>query len=81
MSQGVIWVLESNKVPKDWLDKAPREQKRRKEVFEVFPVKKQAKIEDNSLVLTESDGSKTTIKLKGCSIEAVSATNLSSRKW
>ncbi|PON96811.1 hypothetical protein TorRG33x02_075150 [Trema orientale] len=79
--QGVVWVLESSKVPKDWLDKAPREQKRKKEFFEVSPVKKQAKIKDNSLILTDSDGSKAIVKLKGCSVEAVSASDLSSRKW
>lgn len=81
MSQGVVWVLESNKVPKDWIDKAPREQKRRKEILEVYPLRKQAKIKDKFLVLTESDGSQSIIKLKGCSIEAVSASDLSSRKW
>ncbi|GMN46119.1 hypothetical protein TIFTF001_015299 [Ficus carica] len=79
--QGVVWVLESKKVPKDWLDKAPREQKRKKELFEVSPVRKHARIKDQCLILTESDGSKTTVPLKGCSIEAVSASMLSSRKW
>ncbi|XP_024026925.1 uncharacterized protein LOC21387793 isoform X2 [Morus notabilis] len=79
--QGVVWVLESNKVPKDWLDKAPKEQKRKKEFFEVSPVRKHARIKDQSLILTDSNGSKTTMKLKGCSIEAVSASMLSSRKW
>ncbi|XP_030493377.2 uncharacterized protein LOC115709417 [Cannabis sativa] len=76
--QGVVWVLESNKVAKDLI-----EQKRKKEFIEVYPVKKQAKIKDNSLVLTDSDGSSKTriVNLKGCSIEAVSASNLSSRKW
>lgn len=81
MSQGVVWVLESKKVPKDWLDKVPREQKRKKEFFEVSPVRKHGRIKDQCLILTESDGSKTTVPLKGCSIEAVSATMLSSRKW
>ncbi|XP_062118071.1 uncharacterized protein LOC133831696 [Humulus lupulus] len=76
--QGVVWVLESNKVAKDLI-----EQKRKKEFIEVCPVKKQAKIKDTSLVLTDSDGSSKsrTVNLKGCTIEAVSASNLPSRKW
>ncbi|KAF7820278.1 Testis-expressed sequence 2 protein [Senna tora] len=52
--QGVVWVLESDKIPEISLDKPLKETKRRKpEIFE----------------------------LKGCVVEAVSATNLSSRKW
>lgn len=81
MSQGVVWVLESEKVPKNWLEKASREQKKKKEFFEVSPIKKHAKIKDQSLILTELDGSRTIINLKGCIVEAVSATSLSSRKW
>ncbi|CAK9164358.1 unnamed protein product [Ilex paraguariensis] len=80
--QGVVWVLESERVPKTWLvAKGPREQKRKKDVLEVAPVRKYAKIEDQLLVLTESDNSHTKILLKGCIIAAVSATSLSSRKW
>ncbi|KAI4351951.1 hypothetical protein L6164_006249 [Bauhinia variegata] len=71
--QGVIWVLESDKIPK--------EQKRKKELLEVSPVKKYGKIKAQSLILREPNGCDTTIQLKGCIIEAVSATNLSSRKW
>ncbi|XVF75006.1 hypothetical protein PTKIN_Ptkin13bG0154600 [Pterospermum kingtungense] len=48
---------------------------------EVSPVRKHARIEENNLILKQSDGSRTTIPLKGCVIEAVSATNLPSRKW
>ncbi|XP_048329457.1 uncharacterized protein LOC107419625 isoform X1 [Ziziphus jujuba] len=81
IKQGVIWILESEKVPKNWQEKALREQKKKKEFFEVSPVRKRAKIKDKSLILTETDGSRTIINLKGCSIEAVSATSLSSRKW
>ncbi|XWS11500.1 hypothetical protein CRYUN_Cryun37aG0003700 [Craigia yunnanensis] len=73
--QGIVWVLESEKVP-------PREQKRKKDMpLEVSPARKHAKIQDNNLILTHSDASRTTIPLKGCVIEAVSATNLPSRKW
>lgn len=81
--QGVVWVLEPEKIPKNWVDKAPRESKKKKEYVEVFPVKKYAKLKDKKLILAESDGSnsKTTILLKGCLIEAVSATHLPSRKW
>ncbi|KAM7479542.1 hypothetical protein LguiA_027755 [Lonicera macranthoides] len=80
--QGLVWVLEIEKVPKTWLtDKRPREQKRNKGIVEVTPVRKYAKLKDQSLILTESDGSHTKILLKDCTIEAVSATSLSSRKW
>lgn len=82
VSQGAVWVLEPEKVPKSWsMDKVPRDQKRRKDIFEVTPVRKNAKVKDHSLILTESDGSHREIQLKGCSIAAVSATSLSSRKW
>uniref|UniRef100_A0A5B7CBA1 SMP-LTD domain-containing protein n=1 Tax=Davidia involucrata TaxID=16924 RepID=A0A5B7CBA1_DAVIN len=80
--KGVVWVLESDKVPKTWLvDKVPKEQKRKKELLDVSPVRKYAKIKDQSLILTDSAGSYTEIQLKGCLIAAVSATSLSSRKW
>ncbi|KAK8551057.1 hypothetical protein V6N13_119549 [Hibiscus sabdariffa] len=74
--QGTVWVLESEKTP------APREQKRKKDSpLEVYPTRKHAKILENNLVFIHSDASSTTIPLKGCIIEAVSATNLPSRKW
>ncbi|XP_028119093.1 uncharacterized protein LOC114316597 isoform X2 [Camellia sinensis] len=80
--QGVVWVLEPEKVPKSGLvDKAPREKKRKKEIFEVSPVQKYAKVKGQSLILTNSDGSHTEIQLKGCTIAAVSATTLFSKKW
>ncbi|KAJ6735402.1 hypothetical protein OIU79_002459 [Salix purpurea] len=44
-------------------------------------LKKSAKIKDRSLVLIDSGGSQIVIPLKGCAIEAVSATSLPSRKW
>ncbi|PRQ15749.1 putative PH domain-containing protein [Rosa chinensis] len=72
--QGVVWVLEPEKVPKS-------EQKRKKEFYEVSPIKKHAKIKNQLLILTESDGSQTAIQLKSCTIEAVSSTSLASRKW
>ncbi|OMO83218.1 hypothetical protein CCACVL1_11506 [Corchorus capsularis] len=73
--QGVVWVLESEKIP-------PREQPKRKKelMLEVSPAPIHARIKDKTLILTHSDAC-TTIPLKGCLIEAVSATNLPSRKW
>ncbi|OVA10764.1 protein of unknown function DUF2404 [Macleaya cordata] len=80
--QGVIWILEPEKVPKLWSrDKLPKEQKSKKEILEVSPVKKNAKIKDHSLILTDSDGSQATIDLVDCIIVSVSASNLPSRKW
>ncbi|KAB2028702.1 hypothetical protein ES319_D05G114100v1 [Gossypium barbadense] len=74
--QGTVWVLESEKIP------VPREQKRKKDVpLEVSPARKHAKIQEKCLVFTHSDASRTSVPLKGCVIEAVSATNLPSRKW
>ncbi|KAM7475242.1 hypothetical protein LguiB_022485 [Lonicera macranthoides] len=80
--QGIVWVLEAEKVPKILVtDKRPKDKKRKKEIVEVTPVRKFAKIKDQSLILRESDGSHIGIWLKGCMIVAVSATRLSSRKW
>lgn len=63
------------------LDKGLKEQKRKEDFLEVSPVKKHAKLKDRKLILLESDGSQVAIDLKGCIVEAVSATNLSSGKW
>ncbi|KAK7391826.1 hypothetical protein VNO78_20249 [Psophocarpus tetragonolobus] len=73
--QGVVWVLESGKISK------PREQKRKTELLEVSPVKMYGEIKGKSLILREADGLHSTIELKGCSVQAVSASILSSRKW
>ncbi|PWA82421.1 hypothetical protein CTI12_AA076700 [Artemisia annua] len=81
---GWVWILEKEKIPKTSSsspDKAPRQQKRKIEIVEVSPVRKHANINDKSLIVTELDGSLTKISLKGCIVEAVSATNLPSRKW
>lgn len=45
------------------------------------PVKKHASIKDKSLIITEADGAHTQVCLSGCVVEAVSAANVSSRKW
>ncbi|KAG5109066.1 hypothetical protein JHK84_045973 [Glycine max] len=79
--EGVVWVLEPDKVSKFWVEKQSKEQKRKKEVLEVTPVRKYGKINGQSLVLTDTDGFHTTIQLKGCLVEAVSATSLPSKKW
>ncbi|KAM3374536.1 putative protein isoform X1 [Capsicum galapagoense] len=80
--QGTVWVLESERIPKALpVDKSLTQQKGKKEILEVTPTQKFAQIKDHHLVLTESDGSHVEIPLKGCTIAAVSASSLSSRKW
>ncbi|WJX66817.1 hypothetical protein P8452_51330 [Trifolium repens] len=79
--EGVVWVLEPEKVSKYFVDRSSREVKKKKELFEVSPVKKYGQIKGQSLDLTEPDGLHTTIQLKGCIVEAVSATTLPTKKW
>lgn len=79
--QGVVWVVEPEKVSKYWVERSSKEVKRKKELFEVSPVRKYGKLNGQSLVLTEPDGLNTTIQLKGCLVEAVSATSLPTKKW
>lgn len=74
--QGVIWILEPEKVPK-----IPPSGERRREFVEVCPVPRPATIKGKYLSLTEIDGSRTPILLKGCKVVAVSATGMSSKKW
>ncbi|XP_074280640.1 uncharacterized protein LOC141605664 [Silene latifolia] len=76
--QGVVWVLEPEKVHKT---PALPEQTKKKDVLEVSPIRKHAKIKDRTLFLTEPDGSHTKVLLKGCQIVAVSASSLPTRKW
>ncbi|CAL1402337.1 unnamed protein product [Linum trigynum] len=77
--KGVVWVLEPDKVPKTWL--LEKEQKKKKDFYEVVPIRKHAKIRDRFLILVDSDGTHTAVPLVGCLVEAVSATSLCSRKW
>ncbi|CAK8532370.1 unnamed protein product [Lathyrus sativus] len=79
--EGVVWVLEPEKVSKYFMERASKEVKKKKELFEASPVRKYGKIKHQSLVLTEPDGLDTTIQLKGCIVEAVSATSLPTKKW
>ncbi|KAF8769053.1 hypothetical protein HU200_006976 [Digitaria exilis] len=53
----------------------------KKAIVEVFPVKVLAKLEGHSLTLSAPDGSHNTIHLLDCTVVAVSASNLPSRKW
>lgn len=71
----MVWVLESGKISK--------EPKRKDELLEVSPIKMYGKIKDQSLILRESDNLQlhSTIELKGCTVQAVSASILSSKKW
>ncbi|KAL1541905.1 testis-expressed protein 2-like [Salvia divinorum] len=80
--QGTLWILEPDKIPKSRLeDKVPKEQRRKKEILEVTPIRKNARIRDHYLILMETDLSRVEISLKRCTIVAVSATDLPSRKW
>ncbi|KAM7265082.1 hypothetical protein ACFE04_002765 [Oxalis oulophora] len=89
--QGALWVLEANKVSKSKVldsnnnnsNSVGKEQKgsSKHELVEVLPVRKLAKLRDGCLTLTGIDASRTTIALKGCTVQAVSATALPSRKW
>ncbi|XP_004495486.1 uncharacterized protein [Cicer arietinum] len=71
--QGVVWVLESGQISK--------EPKRKEELLEVSPIKMYGQIKGQSLILRESDGLHKTVELKGCTVQAVSASILSSKKW
>ena len=54
----------------------------KKLIVEVFPVKMSAKLEGHSLTLSgPDDASQLTIDLLSCTVVAVSASNLPSRKW
>ncbi|KAJ0255690.1 Uncharacterized protein HA466_0087610 [Hirschfeldia incana] len=78
--QGVIWVLELDESLKEKL--SPKEQQKKKNnLLEVHPVRKFARIKDHKLILSDADSSKTIIALKGCSVEAVSGSELPTRKW
>ncbi|XP_057545348.1 uncharacterized protein LOC130824383 isoform X1 [Amaranthus tricolor] len=76
--QGVIWVLDPQKQPKI---PGLAGQNKKREIVEVSPVRKLAKVKDRTLILTEADGSLSKILLKGCKVVAVSATSLPGRKW
>jgi hypothetical protein len=60
---------------------AKKDTKDKKNIVEVFPMRILAKIKGHSLVLSAPDGSQTNIELLDCTVVAVSASNLPSRKW
>ncbi|KAL9254472.1 hypothetical protein AKJ16_DCAP03449 [Drosera capensis] len=76
--QGAVWILEPENIPKV----SPiGERNKKKDILEVSPVRKFAKIKDQSLILTGPGGSRAVVLLKGCKVVAVSATSLPSKKW
>ncbi|KAJ4773739.1 Testis-expressed sequence 2 protein [Rhynchospora pubera] len=84
---GFIWVLEPDKIPKVDGDMArtssggAKDPSSKKKFVEVTPVKKYAKIKDQSLIISDYNGTKTVIELLGCTVVAVSSSDLYSRKW
>ncbi|GJM87497.1 hypothetical protein PR202_ga03457 [Eleusine coracana subsp. coracana] len=83
--QGYLWILEPEKIPKATNERSsvggPKDTKDKKNIVEVFPAKKMAKIKGHSLNLSSPDGSQTTIRLLNCTVLAVSASSMPSRKW
>ncbi|KAI4983354.1 hypothetical protein ZWY2020_023846 [Hordeum vulgare] len=83
--KGCLWILEPEKLPKVSNERlssgGPKETKEKKSIVEVFPAKKSAQIKGHSLCLSGPDGPDTTIKLLNCTVVAVSASSMSSRKW
>ncbi|WVZ73066.1 hypothetical protein U9M48_021418 [Paspalum notatum var. saurae] len=83
--QGSLWILEPEKIPKVGNERlsvgGPKETKDKKNIVEVFPAKKIAKIKGHLLCLSGPDGSQTTIDLLNCNVLAVSASSMPSRKW
>ncbi|CAN6245533.1 unnamed protein product [Urochloa humidicola] len=83
--QGSLWILEPEKIPKVSNEHlsvgGPKETKEKKNIVEVFPAKKMAKIKGHSLCLSGPDGSQATIELLNCTVLAVSASSMPSRKW
>lgn len=83
--QGSLWILEPEKIPRVSNERlsvgGPKETKDKKNIVEVFPAKKMAKIKGHSLCLSGPDGCQTTIQLLNCTVLAVSASSMPSRKW
>ncbi|KAF3781476.1 Testis-expressed sequence 2 protein [Nymphaea thermarum] len=78
--KGVIWVLEPEKVPKIHLSES-NQQKSKREVFDIAPVRRFARLEGQALILRDAEGGQSSIRLDGCTVAAVSASNLPTRKW
>ncbi|KAF8691806.1 hypothetical protein HU200_040208 [Digitaria exilis] len=83
--QGSLWILEPEKIPKVSNERLSvgdsKETKDTKNIVEVFPAKKMARIKGHSLCLSGPDGSQATIQLLNCKVLAVSASSMPSRKW
>uniref|UniRef100_A0ACD5YYX1 Uncharacterized protein n=1 Tax=Avena sativa TaxID=4498 RepID=A0ACD5YYX1_AVESA len=83
--KGSLWILEPEKLPKVSNERLSsgglKETKDKKIVVEVFPAKKMAKIKGHSLSLSGPDGPDTTVELLNCTVVAVSASSMPSRKW
>ncbi|OEL23833.1 hypothetical protein BAE44_0015147 [Dichanthelium oligosanthes] len=84
--QGFLWMLEQEKTPKVTINRPSNGAshggiKEKKTIVEVFPVKMLAKLQGHSLTLSAPDGSQQTVHLLNCTVVAVSASNLPSRKW
>ncbi|CAL5050307.1 unnamed protein product [Urochloa decumbens] len=80
--QGFLWMLEQQKMPKVSVNRPSTQGvKDKKSIVEVFPVKMLAKLEGHSLTLSAPDAAHHTIHLLNCTVVAVSASNLPSRKW
>jgi hypothetical protein len=77
--------LEPEKLPKVSNERLSsgglKETKDKKSIVEVFPAKKMAKIKGHSLCLSGPDGPDTAIELSNCTVVAVSASSMPSRKW
>ncbi|KAJ6960884.1 hypothetical protein NC653_038787 [Populus alba x Populus x berolinensis] len=74
--KGYVWVLDPDQVLKNWpVEKVQKDQRRKRSSLRSIPSENRQKSR------TDSGGSHRVIPLKGCAIEAVSATSLSSRKW
>lgn len=78
----MIWILELDEGLKSWMkEKLPKGQKRKRDFLEIHPLRKFARIKDHKLIFSDSDGTQTIVSLIGCSIEAVSGSDLPTRKW
>ncbi|KAJ4778385.1 Testis-expressed sequence 2 protein [Rhynchospora pubera] len=83
--QGLVWILEREKNSKVNTDGAtgsgPKEKKEKTNIVEVSAVKRHARINYHSLILTDAGGSSATIDLSSCTVVSVSSSNYPSRKW
>ncbi|XP_047080258.1 uncharacterized protein LOC124691006 [Lolium rigidum] len=83
--KGSLWILEPEKLPKVSSERLSsgglKETKDKKSIVEVFPAKKMAKLKGHLLSLSGPDVPDTAIELSKCTVVAVSASSMPSRKW